>query len=367
MPFQRPSITEIITRIKSDFNARIEDARTFLRRSFFAVASTVMGGVAHLLYEYINYVKDQLFALTADAEHLDRLGDEMGVAKGTGVKATGTALATGTAGTAIGVNTTLTSQTGLIYRVTTATSIGTGGTVSIALEAEKSGTSYNAASGTVLSFVSPISSINTDVTVESAGIENGTNAETTDQYRARVLLRKRFPPHGGIREDYVAWALEVTGVTRAWSVPEYQGIGTIGVAFVRDNDTGGIFPDETERTEVRDHIISHTDPILLKEVGIPVTAQNGLFVIVNRAKTVDMTIEISPNTSAIQTAVTSKLTDLIQNSGGAELTITVSEFYEAIMAATNIIKSRVIVPAADVTANANEVHVLGTITYQDYS
>ena len=62
----------------------------------------------------------------------------------------------------------------------------------------------------------------------------GTDTETDEQLRARILQRIQNPPMGGSAADYVAWALAVPGVTRAWAAPE-QGIGTITVRFLMDD------------------------------------------------------------------------------------------------------------------------------------
>ena len=50
----------------------------------------------------------------------------------------------------------------------------------------------------------------------------------------------------GDNDDYVAWATEVPGVTRAWCSPNGMGAGTVVVRFVRDDDDDPI-PDSGER------------------------------------------------------------------------------------------------------------------------
>ena len=65
-------------------------------------------------------------------------------------------------------------------------------------------------------------------------VTGGTDAETDDQLRARILHRIQNPPMGGAQADYVTWALAVPGVTRAWAASE-QGIGTMTVRFLMDD------------------------------------------------------------------------------------------------------------------------------------
>ena len=72
--------------------------------------------------------------------------------------------------------------------------------------------------------------------------------------------------------------LEISGNTRAWISEEYQGVGTIGLSFVRDNDTN-IIPNATQRESTKDYIIEHEDPITGETVGAPVTATPGIYMI----------------------------------------------------------------------------------------
>jgi uncharacterized phage protein gp47/JayE len=55
--------------------------------------------------------------------------------------------------------------------------------------------------------------------------------ESVDSLRSRMLEKYAAPPQGGDLQDYVTWALEVPGVTRAWS---YGGSGTVVLYFMMD-------------------------------------------------------------------------------------------------------------------------------------
>ena len=89
----------------------------------------------------------------------------------------------------------------------------------------------------------------------SEGCHRGSDIEDIESLRERVLFRKSEPPMGGAKHDYVAWALSVAGVTRAWCLPHADGLGTIGVLFVRDDDDNFI-PDAAEVQAVQDYIES---------------------------------------------------------------------------------------------------------------
>jgi uncharacterized phage protein gp47/JayE len=60
---------------------------------------------------------------------------------------------------------------------------------------------------------------------------------------------------GGSEADYITWALQLPGVTRAWAAPE-QGPGTITVRFLMDDvypDNHGL-PMAADIVAMKDHI-----------------------------------------------------------------------------------------------------------------
>ncbi len=364
MAWNRPTLTEIITQIKTDIVSRITGASTLLRRSILTVLAYAFGGAVHLLYGNIEYNKDQLFASTSDSESLERHANEYGISRTAATKATGDAVAVGTDGTIIPQYTELQSSTGQVYLTNEAETIS-GGTATLNLTAKEAGEDGNDDPSITLTFVSPISGVNTSVTVDSGGLEGGADEETDDALRTRVLTRKRQPPHGGADFDYPVWMLEVPGTTRAWCIPKYQGIGTVGCAFVRDNDDD-LIPTETEMEDMEDYLLSHTDPITGKTVGIPVDAVDGLYMITLTRRAVNFTIALSPNNGDTQAAVTSQLQDLISVDGGPEKTIRLSRIRAAISAAVGEEYHNLIYPTEDDTATASQVHVLGSVSFQEY-
>ncbi len=364
MPFSRNSLSEITTQIISDFQTRITGATSLLRRATLTVIAKVNAGEFHLLYEYLDYMARQLFVTTADEAGLESIASEYGITRNAAIKATGSGAATGTNGSVIPAGTESQSTDGQLYTTDSEVTIATG-TATLSFTASVAGVDGNDDAGITLSFVSPISGVDTDVTVDSNGISNGADEETDSALRSRVLTRKRQPPHGGADFDYEVWALEVSGNTRAWSFPQYQGIGTIGVAYTRDNDTS-IIPDSTERATTRAYIVEHEDPGTGLTVGCPVTAEPGLFMIELTLLSVDFQIDIYPNTTAVQNAIEANLTELIELDGGPGETLYLSRISEAISLASAEVRHRINVPTIDTTAATNQVHVLGTVTFGDY-
>ena len=365
MPFERPKLQTIIDRIEADISGRVADGASLLRRSILKVLARVFAAAVHLLYGFLDFQAKQLFATTADDRGLEIIGNEFGITKDAAVKATGSGIATGTNGKVIPAGRELVSSDDNRYSIDTEVTI-TGSTATVNFTAVNADSDSNDEAGITLTFTNPVPGVSTNVTVDSSGITGGLDEEDREDYRDKILQRKRQLPHGGAEVDYETWALEVAGVTRAWSLPLFNGIGTIGLTFVRDNDAS-IIPSASEITEVFDYIVSHVDPATNKTVGIPVTAEPGLFVFAPTELEVDFTIALNPNNATVQAQVTAELADLMNRQGGAEQTIFISQMDEAISLAQDENRHVMTVPAADVTATNQQVHVLGTITFSTLS
>ena len=365
MSFSRPTLQSLTDRILADFKAKMGNTSNFLRRSTFRVLAQVQAGAVHLLYGYQEYKADQMFISTADADSLEFLGGEYGIARTQAVEATGSVRVTGIVATAIPLGTKFKSADDEEFVTDAAATIAASGSVDVAVTAVVAGAAGNEETGTELEFVSPIGGVNGTVEVISPGISGGADTETDDAYRERLLARKQYPPHGGARSDYVAWALEVSGVTRAWCIPEYDGAGTVGVGFVRDGDTDPV-PNDTLRQEMYEYLLEHTDPVSGETVGCPVGAQPGLEILDIQDLNLNPDISVHPFTDAVKDAVEAEIEDLITRDGGPGETIYLSKLSEAISAATGEARHRVNSPTADVVASALQFHRLGTITWRSY-
>lgn len=364
MPFDRPSLSELVTRAISDIQTRIIGATTLLRRSVLRVLGKVQAGANHLLYGYLDYIFQQIFILTADEFGLRSHGIEWGLDRDEAVVAVGNTVVTGTTGLIVPLGTELSADDGQIY-ITDEAGTLVGGAITIAITAQLTGVDGNQSVATILTFVSPIDGIDANTTVDSEGLNDGEDIEDVEDWRNKLLARKRNPPHGGAESDYVQWQLEVDGVTRAWSFPLYNGIGTIGTAFVRDAESP-IVPSPSEIATVRAYIISHIDPVTGKTVGIPVTAEPGLFNITLLVKPINMTVSIFPNTTAIQNAITKSINDALVTYGGPGETVYISQLQLAIARTVDLEYFRIDSPIIDIVAAQTEVHTPGTYIFQDY-
>jgi len=350
MPFSRPTLPALIDRIQSDLISRLAGVGAPLRRSVVAVLARVMAGVVHGLYGFLEYLARQLFPDIAEDAYLVRFASLYGLSKSPATFATGNIIVTGTAGQDILADTRLRRSDGAEF-TTGIDWTTTGGSDVIPVTAILAGAAGNCDAGTVLTFESPVDQVDAATTVDTGGISGGTDVESTESLRTRLLERIRRAPQGGASNDYTEWALAVAGVTRVWVYPNQLGAGTVVVYFVRDDDVGSIIPSAGEVMAVQTYI----------DARRPVTA--AATVAAPTAKTWNFTLAVVPNTSAVKSAVTAELTDLFRTHGTPGTTLPISAVRTAIGIASGLTDYTLTSPSADLTHSAGELPVLGTITW----
>ena len=157
--------------------------------------------------------------------------------------------------------------------------------------------------------------------------------------------------HGGASYDYTAWALAVSGVTRAWVYPAELGLGTVTVRFVRDLDATPI-PDAGEVAAVQAYI----------DARRPVTAQ--VTVVAPTAVPINFQIQgLTPSNATVQAAVQAELQDLLLRESVPGGTILLSHIRAAISAAAGETDYVLVSPAANVTNTTGNMSTIGTITW----
>lgn len=365
MPFTRPTLTELVTRMQTDVETRLADIGTLLRRSIIKVLIRVLAGAIHLTYGFLNYMVDQLFASTADSYYLEVIAAEYGLYRTAAAYASGSGTVTATIATTIPQGTRLQSSEGQVYTVDEDTILAVGSNT-VDFTAESAGADGNDDASVSLSFVSSITGVSATLTVDSNGIAGGADEESDDDLRDRVLYRKKRPPHGGAEHDYVNWAKEYSGVTRAWVYPGYSGLGSVALAFVMD-DNDSIIPNAAQRTAVSTYISEHVNPVTGETVGIPVTAQAGFEVVTLTEYEIDITVQIYPNTSAVQTAVESELESFLLESGGPGVTLYLSQIDEIISGSAGEQRHKITYPTSDISPTFVQMPTVFNVTFEDYS
>ena len=309
-----------------------------------------MSGTAYGLYGYLDWIAQQILPDTADEETLERIANlRLNQPRKAAQPAEGVAGFTAAAGRVVDVDTVMKANDGRAYRVTASVTTVVGTNIA-RVEAVDAGTLGNIDAGTVLTLIQPVEGLVSTFTVLAPGLVGGIAQESVESLRARVVRSYRVVPHGGSKDDYETWALECPGVTRAWCRRNYMGPGTVGVFFMRDGDSNPI-PDAAQLTEVRDYI----------EQLRPVTAE--LYVIPPVAVPVPYRIRLTPDTGAVRAAVEAQLIDLHSREAGLGDALLLTHIAEAISRSTGETDHKLIAPAANVAAAANQLLTYGGCTW----
>lgn len=351
MPFARPTLQQLVDRAAADIQAHLPGADARLRRTALGVIARMHAGGLHGQYGYLDWVARQVIFDTAEAEILDRWASIWGVSRLAASSAQGSVTFTGTNGEDIPAGTVLVRSDGAEYETDALVTIAAG-TATATVTAIVPGAAGNADAGVQVAIETPIPGVDSSATVAAGGLGAGTDTEGDESLRARFLARIQESPHGGAEHDYVAWAKEVAGVTRAWVFPGELGAGTVSVRFVRDNDEGSIIPSAPEVQEVQDYIDERRPATAAVTVVAPI------------AVPLDFTFTLlEPSTQAVRDAITAELVDLLARDAEPGGTILLSHIREAISIADGEENYTLSSPAADVPHATGELATLGIVTF----
>lgn len=365
MPFNRPTLQDLIERVEGDLKGPLGIV-TVLRRSFIGVISRALAGLSHLQFGFLKFIEKQAFPDTAEDEFLEQWASIWGVDRNAATFAQFTVAVTGTDGTTIPVSTLYQRDDGVEYTTDDEQTIA-GGIATLNLTAVLAGANGNLEVADEITIQSPIAGLES-IGAVSAITTDGEDSESDESLRERLIDRIQQPPSGGAANDYIQWARDIAGVTRAWVLPENTGPGTVSVAIVEDAEDP-ITASGAKIIEVQDYI---DDPSRRPVTANVTVFTPGLFEI-------DMEIELKPNTVAVQNAVTQEIQDMILRDAAVEGAykapgethtgeILLSRINEAISIAVgeedhNILTINTVSPA-NVVPGSNELAVLGTITWQ---
>jgi uncharacterized phage protein gp47/JayE len=345
-----PALADLISAVESDISTRLPGGDARLAANVLSVLARAQAGIANGLYGYISAVAANIPYDTCDEQTLARWASIWGVPRKLPTAASGTVPATGSATSNIDIpaGTLLARSDGVQYQ-TTADAILTGGAATLAIACLSVGSGTELAAGQTLSFVTPISGISSTVTVATA-VVGGNDAETVEAWRGRLIARIQSPPMGGARSDYVAWALQVPGVTRAWAYASWMGGGTVGVTFMIDGRTDPV-PLASDVAAVQAYI----EP--LRPAGAVVSY------FAPTAQPLDLTIHLSPDSTAVRAAVQASIQSLISRECGPGTTLLLTHLEGAILTAVGSGDFTLSAPTADVAVAPADIIVFGAITW----
>lgn len=283
------------------------------------------------------------------------------------IKALGTVLIEGTAGTVLASGIALSAGNGQAYVTTAGGTIAGSGTMTVTAEAVTAGASANLASGVVLSTDAAIDGV-TRVSVATA-FEGGADAQTPAEIQAAYLSRIRTPPMGGAAQDYPTWVAEVADVYAVKPVEDWIGRGSVGVVIALANSDGTPrAPTELELSAIGTYLGT-----IGSQTGVrPVTART--VSVAASLVEIPISVRLRPDTAITRAAVTAAFARYVltigdedddQNASPIGALIEPSRISEAISSSSGEYAHDLTVPAAPYTLDRHECPIAGTITWLD--
>lgn len=186
------------------------------------------------LYKTIEKVLPQ----TSSGDALLLYGESRGIFINKATCSTGKLLITGKVGTEIYLNdiyTTTSSETKSVieFKILDNYVIGEDGTAEVEAECLTAGVIGNVLPGTITVVGTSRNGIKSVTNPEA--FKGGTDIETEEHYRDRVVKADQEERYSGSDSDYERWCLEVDGVGSAYVVEEADGPGTVKI-FILDKN-----------------------------------------------------------------------------------------------------------------------------------
>jgi uncharacterized phage protein gp47/JayE len=395
LPYARPTLQQLLTQVQNDIIAAQITSPTIglqleglLSQAVLLDVGNAEAGLTYELYGYLDYISLQTNPYTATDEWAYAWGALKGVYPKDATAETDqfTVSTGGVNGTDLPIGTLINRQDGIQFQ-TTADATVSAGAVTAPCVALTTGLNNIVVGGTAtMTIETPIPGIPSVGT--GTVLTAGANQETFSAYRTRMLAEYAAPPQGGDRADYIEWATDIAGVTRAWVAPNLGGAGTVTVFTMFDITEAafGGFPQGSNGVSQYDVGPDGVTPRATVATGDQLTVANGIILkqpvtalVYSYAPTAyptNFTITNlgSANTGANQAAITAALQNMFLQygnvggttnpaTGAAWPSIVASDWFGAISSVAGVTSFSVPSPSSPITPPTGDLPTLGTITF----
>lgn len=337
-----PTLAALYTGILSNFEAQFGVNISSFGKVFLRALAAVLAGILKMVYLCIGSVQKNIFADTADPESMGGTLERFGRVKLNRDPFPATAgqyviQVTGTVGSTIPAQTTFKSDDdalspGKLYVLDLAYTL-TASPDSITVRALEAGNDSALSVSDTLTATAPINGVNVGATVLSEAVEP-LAAETTEEYRTKVVDAYRTETQGGSAGDYRDWSSDVQGVAQVYPYAKsgYPSEMNLYVeATVADSTDGKGTPSAGMLDEVED--VVNFDPDTTQPINK--RARRPLTVLVDYLPIVPLDVNIIITSfTGVDAAIITLLTDAFEE---------------------NISTIRPFVSAADVLADKNDI------------
>ena len=212
-------------------------------------AQAVSEELARLDLMEVKPIPDRVLLDTAEGEYLDRKALDYNETRNPAEAAVGSLLFTGEPGTAIPIGTEALYGS-LVFKTTAAVRISAEGYCEVGARCQTEGTAGNVAAETITVLRVAIDGVKS--VTNTAPFGGGTQAESDDSFRSRILEKIRQPITSGNRNHFIYWAKQLSGVGGAKCLgAEVCGSGKARVIVLSDQYA---VPDDVILGNVKAHI-----------------------------------------------------------------------------------------------------------------
>ena len=240
--FQRPTLAENISMIRTDLFALL-DLNDELRRMDEDVRAKVYAGALHTVYGYLDYLARNMLPDLCDEDWLYRHAKMKRCPRKQAVAASGYMRWDGVADNLVVKAGAVIQRDDLVQFTALADTTSAGGVLRVPVTCSVPGSTGNTDDGVALSLVTPVNGLPSGGLADT--VIGGFDVEDIEEWRSRVLERYYWTPQGGADGDYIIWAKEVAGITRAWTYRHWMGTGTVGVMVASSDLINPIIDDVT--------------------------------------------------------------------------------------------------------------------------
>lgn len=368
MPFQRPTLSTLIAQAQSDIASSLPGADPLLRFSNLFILAKAFAGLANLHFGFEDWIAREAVPFTATDENLEGWAGLKGIVRLPATAAIGQASFSGTPATLIPAGTLLVRGDGVQYTTNAPATIGGGGTITAAITASIPAADGNSPIATILTLGTAIPGIQSNASATTA-LTGGADVESNASLRTRMLQAYAAPPQGGSATDYVEWARQVPGVTRAWCEPNGMGAGTVIVRFMMDETEAAFagFPQGTDGVATGE---GRGSPGTGDQLAVanyifalqPVTAL--VYAVAPIANPIAFTITgTGAWSAALKSQVSAAIAVSLLQTGVPGATVDLSYIEAAIAAVAGTAGFVITVPAGNVAQTAGKLPTLGVVTF----
>jgi uncharacterized phage protein gp47/JayE len=268
MSFKRDSLAVLLDRVYANYTSLFRPLDKTPRQNLLKVFASVDAGIYHQLLGDLDFLSKQIFPDTAEGRYLREHWSSK-TPPLYAVAASGEITVTGKADKTIPSGVAYQAASGERYYLEKPYKLDAGGQAPVTVKAENPGLRGNLAPGEKLSVVSAIpEGIDSEAAVSGSGIAGGYDAESDEEYLARVLAALRNPSRYGKKGDFALWARDASAeVSAAWDFFHFGVFGAVLVQVINGNQIDGVYPVDN-LAEVRNYINNAAPPVLF-EVRTP--------------------------------------------------------------------------------------------------